>query len=256
LESLLELVDLLPKPTNANTARAPARPHILVVDDEPQITRVLRTSLTAQGYEIRVASDGEMALEILKDFTPDLVITDLVMPNMNGVELCRRLRAFSQVPILVLSVRQEERRKVEALDCGADDYITKPFSTGELLARVRAALRRSPPGTSEPETVINAGDFSIDLSGHSVAVKGKEVRLTPKEFDLLAYMAQHPRRVLTHRAILNAVWGGNSLEQHDYLRVFVGQLRKKLERDASSPKYILTEPWVGYRFEPGDDDAG
>jgi two-component system KDP operon response regulator KdpE len=229
-----------------------ARPHILVVDDEPQITRVLRTSLNAQGYEIRVANDGETALEIVKDFAPDLVITDLAMPNMNGIELCRRLRKMSQVPILVLSVRGEERSKIEALDSGADDYVTKPFSTGELLARIRAALRRSPPSTSEPQTKIDLGDFYIDLDAHSVAVGGKEVRLTPKEFDVLVYMAQHPRKVLTHRAILNAVWGSNSVEQNEYLRVFVGQLRKKLEPDASSPKYILTEPWVGYRFEPGD----
>ncbi len=230
----------------------PTRPHILVVDDEPQITRVLRTSLNAQGYEIRVANDGETALEIVKDFAPDLVITDLAMPNMNGVELCRDLRKFSQVPILVLSVRGEERSKIEALDSGADDYITKPFSTGELLARVRAALRRSPPNASAPQTRIKAGDFQIDLDAHSVSLAGRDVHLTPKEFDVLLYMAQHPRKVLTHRAILNAVWGSNSVEQNEYLRVFVGQLRKKLEPEASSPKYILTEPWVGYRFEPGD----
>ena len=228
------------------------RPHILVVDDEPQITRVLRTSLNAQGYEIRAANDGETALEIAKDFVPDLVITDLAMPRMNGIELCRRLRQTSQVPIIVLSVRGEERSKVEALDSGADDYITKPFSTGELLARIRAAHRRSPPSPGETPTLIELGDFHIDLDAHSVAVGGKEVRLTPKEFDVLVYMAQHPRKVLTHRAILNAVWGGNSVEQNEYLRVFVGQLRKKLESDASAPKYILTEPWVGYRFEPGD----
>jgi two-component system KDP operon response regulator KdpE len=228
------------------------RPHILVVDDEPQITRVLRTSLNAQGYEIRAANDGETALEIAKDFVPDLVITDLAMPRMNGIELCRRLRQTSQVPIIVLSVRGEERSKVEALDSGADDYITKPFSTGELLARIRAALRRSPPSPGATPTLIKMGDFHIDLDAHSVAVGGKEVRLTPKEFDVLVYMAQHPRKVLTHRAILNAVWGGNSVEQNEYLRVFVGQLRKKLESDASAPKYILTEPWVGYRFEPGD----
>ncbi len=232
----------------------PTRPHILVVDDESQITRVLRTTLSAQGYDIRVASDGEMALEIAKDFVPDLVITDLAMPNLNGIELCRRLRRVSQVPILVLSVRGEERSKVEALDSGADDYITKPFSTSELLARIRAALRRSRASTAEPETVINDGDFCVDLGGHSVKVKGQEVRLTPKEFDLLAYMAQHPRKVLTHRAILSAVWGGTSVEQNDYLRVFVGQLRKKLEADVSSPKYIVTEPWVGYRFDPGNED--
>jgi two-component system KDP operon response regulator KdpE len=228
-----------------------ARPHILVVDDESQITRVLRTTLSAQGYEIRVANDGETALEMARDFAPDLVITDLAMPNMNGIELCRNLRRVSQVPILVLSVRGEERSKVEALDSGADDYITKPFSTGELLARVRAALRRSPP-TSEPKTRIEEGDFRIDLDARSVTVAGREIRLTPKEFEVLFYMAQHPRKVLTHRAILNAVWGSNSMEQNEYLRVFVGQLRKKLEVDASSPKYILTEPWVGYRFEPGD----
>jgi two-component system KDP operon response regulator KdpE len=233
------------------------RPHILVVDDEPQITRVLRTSLNAQGYEIRVANDGETALEIAKDFAPDLVITDLAMPNMNGIELCRNLRKISHVPIVVLSVRGEERSKIEALDSGADDYITKPFSTGELLARVRAALRRSPPNaTTAPQTRIEAGDFEIDLDAHSVSVDGRDVHLTPKEFDVLLYMAQHPRKVLTHRAILNAVWGSNSVEQNEYLRVFVGQLRKKLEPEASSPKYILTEPWVGYRFEPGEEGGG
>jgi two-component system KDP operon response regulator KdpE len=222
------------------------------VDDEPQITRVLRTSLGAQGYEVRVANDGETALEIVKDFTPDVVITDLAMPRMNGIELCRQLRKISQVPIIVLSVRGDERSKVEALDSGADDYVTKPFGSGELLARIRAALRRSPPIGNAPRTLIEGGDFRVDLDAHSVSVAGKEVRLTPKEFDVLVYMAQHPNKVLTHRAILNAVWGGNSVEQHEYLRVFVGQLRKKLEPDASSPKYILTEPWVGYRFEPGD----
>ncbi len=229
----------------------PSRPHIVVVDDEPQITRVLRTSLNAQGYEIRVANDGETALEIMRDFAADLVITDLGMPNMDGIELCRRLRATSQVPILVLSVRGEERSKIAALDSGADDYITKPFSTGELLARVRAALRRSRPSPEAPSR-IESGDFQIDLDAHSVSVAGRDVHLTPKEFDVLLYMAQHPRKVLTHRSILTAVWGSNSVEQNEYLRVFVGQLRKKLESDASSPRYILTEPWVGYRFEPGE----
>src|ERR1700684_4405621 len=189
--------------------------HILVVDDETHISRVLRTSLSSHGYDIRVANDGETALEIMKDFTPDLVITDLMMPNMNGMELCRQLRKTSQVPILVLSVRGEERSKIEALDSGADDYITKPFSTGELLARVRAALRRSPP-TSEPKTRIEEGDFRIDLVARSVTVAGREIRLTPKEFEVLFYMAQHPRKVLTHRAILNAVWGSNSMEQNEY----------------------------------------
>lgn len=229
------------------------RPHILIVDDEPQITRALRASLSAHGYEIRAAGDGEAALEIAKDFQPDLVITDLAMPKMDGVELCRQLRRISQVPILVLSVRGEERSKVEALDSGADDYITKPFSTGELLARIRAALRRSTPNADASQSKIEDGDFCIDIDGHSVTLRGQEIRLTPKEFDVLKYMAQHPRKVLTHRAILNAVWGSSGIEQSEYLRVFVGQLRKKIEPDLSSPKYILTEPWVGYRFEPGDE---
>jgi len=240
---------------NSKVLNMHTRPHILVVDDEPQITRVLRTSLSAQGYEIRVAGDGEAALEISKDFAPDLVITDLAMPNMNGIELCRQIRRVSQVPILVLSVRGEERSKVEALDSGADDYITKPFSTSELLARIRAALRRARPKAGEQAIKIEDGDFCIDLDGHRVTMAGREVHLTPKEFDVLAYMAQNPRKVLTHRAILNAVWGSNSVEQTDYLRVFVGQLRKKLEPDVGSPKYILTEPWVGYRFEPGEAHA-
>lgn len=229
-----------------------SRTHILVVDDEPQITRVLRTSLGAQGYDVRVANDGETALEIVKDFTPDLVITDLAMPNMNGMELCRRLRKFSTVPIIVLSVRGEERSKIEALDSGADDYVTKPFGTGELLARIRAALRRNPKAAHDVQPVIESGDFRIDLEAHSVSVKGRDVRLTPKEFDVLVYMAQHPNKVITHRTLLSAVWGANSVEQNEYLRVFVGQLRKKLEADSANPRYIVTEPWVGYRFQPGD----
>jgi len=223
--------------------------HILVVDDEPQITRVLRTSLASQGYDIRVANDGETALEITKDWTPDLVITDLSMPNMDGLELCRRLRAKSQVPIIVLSVKGEERTKVQALDVGADDYVTKPFGMIELLARVRAHLRRFSPPDSQAG-VIEAGDFRIDLDAHEVTVHGRDVRLTPKEFELISYFARHPNKVLTHRALLFAVWGGNSTEQPEYLRVFIGQLRKKIETDPSSPRYILTDPWVGYRFEP------
>lgn len=226
---------------------------ILVVDDESQITRVLRTSLSSQGYDIRVANDGETALEILKDWTADLVITDLSMPNMDGLELCRRLRAKSQVPIIVLSVRGEERTKVDALDAGADDYVTKPFGINELVARVRANLRRIPVQQEEKLTgTIEAGDFRIDLDGHTVTLKKQELHLTPKEFDLLVFLARHPGKVVTHRALLSGVWGPNSTEQPEYLRVFVGQLRKKIEADASSPKYILTEPWVGYRFEPGD----
>jgi two-component system KDP operon response regulator KdpE len=225
--------------------------HILVVDDEPQITRVLRTSLSAQGYDIRIANTGEMALEIMKDWTPNLIITDLSMPSIDGVQLCRRVRAQSQVPIIVLSVREQERQKVEALDAGADDYVTKPFGMNELLARVRANLRRVSTD-SEPEAVIEVGDFRIDTAAHKVTVRHNEVRLTPKEFDLLVFLARHPGKVVNHRTLLAAIWGGQSTEQVEYLRVFVGQLRKKLEPEGSSPRYIVTEPWVGYRFEPGE----
>jgi two-component system KDP operon response regulator KdpE len=225
--------------------------HILVVDDEPQITRVLRTALVAQGYEIRVANDGEMALEIMKDWSPHLIITDLSMPGMNGVELCRRVRAVSQLPILVLSVRDQERQKIEALDAGADDYITKPFSMNELLARVRANLRRAPK-SEEVAELVEIGDFRIDLATRTVAVAGRELKLTPKEFDLLLYLSQHPHRVVPHRTLLAAIWGANSTEQPEYLRVFIGQLRKKVEPDPAEPRYLLTERWVGYRFEPGN----
>jgi two-component system KDP operon response regulator KdpE len=225
---------------------------ILVVDDEPQITRVLRPSLSSQGYDIRVANDGETALEIMKDWTPDLVITDLSMPNMDGLELCRRLRVSTQIPIIVLSVRGEEKTKVQALDAGADDYVTKPFGIEELLARVRANLRRVPAVENGQATLIEMGDFRIDLGAHKVTVGRREVHLTPKEFDLLVYLARHSGKVVTHRALLSAIWGGQSTEQVEYLRVFVGQLRKKLEPEASSPRYIITEPWVGYRFEPGE----
>jgi two-component system KDP operon response regulator KdpE len=227
------------------------RRHILVVDDEPQITRVLRTSLSAHGYDVRVAHDGESALELMKDWSADLVVTDLGMPNVDGVELCRRIRHTSEIPIIVLSVRNQEQTKIEALDAGADDYVTKPFSVDELMARIRANLRRIPVTETVP-TVLDLGDFHIDLEGHSVALRGREVRLTPKEFDLLVYLAQHSRKVLTTRKLLGAVWGSNSTEQPEYVRVFVNHLRKKLEADAEHPKYIVTEPWVGYRFEPGD----
>jgi two-component system, OmpR family, KDP operon response regulator KdpE len=224
--------------------------HILVVDDESQITRVLRTSLSSHGYDIRVANDGETALEIMKDWTPDLVITDLSMPNMDGLELCRQLRLKTKIPIIVLSVRGEERTKVKALDAGADDYITKPFGMEELLARVRANLRRARTAETETEP-IKEGDFRIDPGTRSVLVKNRPVHLTPKEFELLIFFARHPGRVVTHRALLGAVWGGQSTEQVEYLRVFVAQLRKKLEASPDSPRYIVTDPWIGYRFEPG-----
>jgi len=221
---------------------------VLVVDDEPQITRVLRTVLSSQGYQVRTAGEGEAALSSFNEWRPELVITDLFMPHMDGLELCRRIRSMSNVPIIVLSVKGEERSKVEALDSGADDYVTKPFGIDELLARVRAALRR---GGAEPELAsFEVGDYKVDLEGRRVHDQGNEVRLTPKEFDLFVYMARHPNRVLTHRTLLEAVWGEASQEQPEYLRVFMGQLRKKLEPDPSNPKYLVTEPWVGYRFNP------
>jgi two-component system KDP operon response regulator KdpE len=179
------------------------------------------------------------------------VITDLRMPRMDGLDLCRHIREQSQVPIIVLSVKGEEKTKVEALDAGADDYVTKPFNINELLARVRAGLRRV-TAAKQPETqLIVVGDFQIDLEKHTVLVKNRDVRLTPKEFDLMVHLARNPGKVITHRALLSAVWGANSVEQPEYLRVFVGHLRKKLEVDETAPRYIVTEPWVGYRFEPG-----
>ncbi len=227
------------------------RRHILVVDDEPQITRVLRTVLSAHGYEVRIAHDGESALELMKDWRTDLLITDLAMPNIDGVELCRRVRSMSELPIIVLSVRNEDQTKVAALDAGADDYVTKPFSSDELMARVRAMLRRvSLPEAAQP--IIETGDFRIDLERREVSVGGREVHLTPKEFDLLVFFAQHARKVITTRKLLAGVWGGNSTDQPEYARVFVAHLRKKLESDPEKPRYFLTEPWVGYRFEPGD----
>ncbi len=228
------------------------QPRILVVDDEPQIGRVLRTGLKTHGYDVRVSADGVSALETFNDFRPDLVVTDLSMPNMGGLELCRRLREVSQLPIIVLSVRGEEKTKVEALAAGADDYVTKPFGMDELLARVRAQLRRAPaaPANEARPEVLEVGDFRVDLEARSVLVRGEEVHLTPKEYDLLVHFVRNAGKVLTHHNLLGAVWGGNYTEQGEYLRVFVGQLRKKIEPDPSSPRYILTEPWVGYRFNP------
>jgi two-component system KDP operon response regulator KdpE len=221
----------------------------LVVDDESQITRVLRRSLTAHKYDVRTAADGESAIDTIRDFHPDLVITDLQMPEMGGLELCREIRKISQIPIIVLSVKGEEKTKVAALDAGADDYVTKPFGMEELLARVRASLRRV-PATKVEDTQLELGDFLVDLSSYRVTVRGDEIHLTPKELELLVFMMRNHGKVLTHRAILASVWGANSVEQTEYPRVFVGNLRKKIEVDASNPKYILTEPWVGYRFDP------
>jgi two-component system, OmpR family, KDP operon response regulator KdpE len=217
---------------------------VLVVDDESQITRVLRTALSSQGFDVRTANDPEEALRMFGEWPPDLVVTDLVMPGMSGVDLCRAIRSTSTTPVLVLSVRNQERSKIEALDAGADDYVTKPFSIQELLARVRAHLRRSPERASAE---IETGDFVVDQASHAVEVLGKPLHLTPKEFDLLVHLARHAGKVITHRALLTAVWGAQSAQQPEYLRVFVGQLRKKLEAETGK-QYIQTEPWVGYRF--------
>jgi len=231
-----------------------SKPRILVVDDEPQLTRVLRTGLTSRGFDVRAAADGLAGFEIFSDWHPDLIITDLAMPNMDGLELCRRVRAISQVPIIILSAKGEEKTKVEALDIGADDFVTKPFGIDELLARVRASLRRANAGPTNgaDKTLLETGDFRVDLDSRVVTVHGSEIHLTPKEFDLLNYFLTHPGKVLTHRTLLAAVWGSNYVEQNEYLRVFVGNLRKKIEKDAAAPRYIITEPWIGYRFDPGE----
>jgi len=221
---------------------------ILVVDDEPQITRMLRASLQSSGYEVLIANNGTQAYERLIADRPDLVITDLAMPEMNGIELTQAIRGVSQIPIIVLSVRDSDQMKVLALDEGADDYLTKPFSVPELLARVRAQLRRG----VEPQAVlshIELGDFVIDTETHSVLIRNQPVHLTPKEFDLLVVFARSPERVLTHKVLLRAVWGPAGDGQPEYLRVLIAQLRKKIER-GDSPQYILSEPWIGYRFDP------
>jgi len=228
-----------------------SKKRILVVDDEPQITLVLRSGLMKHGYDVRVAAEGESALELFQAWMPHLVVTDLSMPNMNGLEFCRRLRAITSAPIIILSVKGEEKIKIEALDAGADDYVTKPFGMAELVARIRAALRRSPPPESDLATILEEEDFRIDLESRDVRVVDKEVRLSPKEFELLVYFMRHPGKVLTHRNLLGAIWGGNSVEQTEYLRVFIRHLRKKIEPDPNRPRYILTEPWIGYRFVPG-----
>ena len=230
----------------------PDKKRILVVDDESQITRVLRTALTGSGYDVRTADDGHAGLRLAREWQPDLVITDVSMPNMTGIELCGQLRSESQVPIIVLSVKGEERTKVEALDAGADDYVTKPVGMDELLARVRRNLARVRSSGDGSQKKIEIGDFVIDVDAFRVTVKKREVRLTPKEFELLQFLARHAGRVVTHRALLFAIWGPNSLEQPEHLRVLVGQIRKKIETE-DTPHYIITEPWVGYRFEPAGE---
>jgi two-component system KDP operon response regulator KdpE len=221
---------------------------VLVVDDEPQILRTLATNLRARGYDVDLAATGEDALRLAAERHPDVVILDIGLPGIDGIEVVRGLRGWSQVPIIMLSVREGEGDKVEALDAGADDYIALPLQHESLLARIRVALRRS--GVTPEVSAVGVGPFHIDFDDRRVRIRGQAVRLTPKEFDLFTFMAKHPNRVLPHKMLLGAVWGPASEEQSEYLRVFVGQLRKKLEPDPARPRHLVTEPWVGYRFNP------
>jgi two-component system KDP operon response regulator KdpE len=221
---------------------------ILLVDDEVPIQRAVGPLLASRGYDVRTAMTGAQALSTFLEWSPDLLILDLGLPDISGAEVCRRVREASEVPIIVLSARGQESDKVEALDRGADDYVTKPFGPEELLARIRTALRRAfKPET--PETgQVDAADLVIDFDRRRVVRDGVEIRLTPKEFELLALLARHPGRVLTHRVILKDIWGPNATNQPEHLWVLVRQLRKKIERDPGEPRYIVSEPWVGYRF--------
>jgi two-component system KDP operon response regulator KdpE len=223
-------------------------PHILVIDDEPQILRALRTILAEKQFQVSAASRGEEGLALAAANPPDLVILDLGLPDMDGIDVCARLREWTQVPIIVLSVRESERDKVLALDRGADDYLTKPFGIQELLARIRVALRHSVQAQGSKNVVVNAGPLTIDLAGHVVTRDGAEVKLTATEFKLLAYLVSNAGRVLTHQSILAHVWGPEEADRVEYLRVYMGQLRRKLEAVPSQPQYLLTEAGVGYRF--------
>ena len=219
----------------------------MIVDYDPQIRRVLRTALVAQDYEVVDARNGEEALEKMRDERLDLVILDMNMPRMNGLETCRIIRSSSDVAIIMLTVRDAESDKVEALDAGADDYMTKPFGSPELLARIRAALRRSPQLSSDLQ-VVRFDDVEINFNLRRVTVENREARLTPKEFELLQYMVAHPNVPIPHTKLLQSVWGPDYGDEVEYLRVFMNQLRKKIEKNPSNPKYLLTEPWVGYRL--------
>jgi len=219
---------------------------LVVVNDVQAATQL--TSVLAKRYDVRTAGDAEAAITALRSWRPALIITDFEMPLVDGIELCRRVRQISTIPIIVISRDVDGLSEVVALDAGADDFITRPFASDKLLARVRAALRR---GVDTPEaSALGVGEFRIDFYERRVHVHGQPVRLTPKEFDLFVFMARHPNRVLAHRTLLGAVWGENCEDQSEYLRVFVGQLRKKLESDPANPRYLVTEPWVGYRFNP------
>jgi len=220
---------------------------ILVVDDEPQIRRIMRTELTRAGYEVDDAKTGEEGLVKVREFHPDLVLLDINMPGMGGLAACRAIRSDANAAIIMLTVHNTESAKVEALDAGADDFVTKPFSTPELLARIRAALRRLPVSHSSPNT-LRVGQLTIDFAARTVAQGSASSHLTPKELDLLRYLTQHANEAVSHRELLQAVWGPDYGDQVDYLRVFIKSLRKKIEPNPESPQYITTEPWVGYRF--------
>lgn len=225
---------------------------ILIIDDEPQILRALKTILTANRFRVISANTGEQGLALAAAQDPDVIILDLALPDMDGIQVCEQIRAWSRVPVIVLSVRDREKDKVAALDKGADDYLTKPFGIEELLARIRVALRHAEQSIGNKQSVITAGPVTIDLARHIVTRSGEEVRLTATEFKLLAYMAAHADRVLTHQAILSQVWGFSEMDHVEYLRVYVGQLRKKLEANPDEPQLILTEPGIGYRFKTGE----
>jgi two-component system, OmpR family, KDP operon response regulator KdpE len=228
------------------TSPAQAAGRILVVDDEPQIRRALKTTLTAHGFEVETAEDGDDALVRIATWTPDAIVLDLVMPGKDGFEVLRDTRTWSQVPVIVLSARGQESDKVHALDMGADDYLTKPFGIQELLARLRAVMRRAAPPT---ESVLTVGPVTIDIGRHEVTRNGQAVHLTPTEFDLLRVLATNAGRVLTHRQLLEQVWGGYAAENAPQLRVYVNYLRRKLEVDPAHPRLIVTEPGIGYRFQ-------
>jgi two-component system KDP operon response regulator KdpE len=221
---------------------------VLVIDDDPQIRRVLKVILAGENYEVVEARSGEAALTKFRDFLPDLILLDLNMPGMGGLETCRTIRESSDVPIIIVTVRREETEKVALLDAGADDYITKPFGKQEVLARIRAALRRSPISSPGGTESFVADDLEIDFEKRRVRCGKKTVRLTPKEYDLLRYLVSRRGRPVPHRELLQAVWGPDYGDQTDYLRVFITHLRKKVEPNPAKPKYILTEPWLGYRF--------
>lgn len=246
---------------NHQTLESTERRKVLIVDDEPTITRALRASFLANGYDIRTAHDGVAALNVLEDWRPDLVITDLAMPDIDGIELCQRVRSASSLPIILLSVRGDVDSKIKALDAGADDYVTKPFSIDELFARVRTALRRldlvrslaSETGTND--TQLQVGDFTVNTLNRQVTVRGEETRLTPREYELLLFFLRNADRVLTHSAVIKSIWGPHSTHQAEYLRVLVAALRKKIEPDPMHPRYLVTDPWVGYRLTPSEEPS-